>query len=253
MKKCGIYRVISPNNKIYIGQSININKRFKDYEKLKSDNQLLLHRSFLKYGVINHIFEIIEECSRESLNERERYWQEYYDVLNHKKGLNLKYTQTNEKYQVLADSARKKISVTHKGKVRTETNKQKISAGLSKYYLKNPGVSKGRKLKTINNKLTSNEVLQIRAMLIEGKTASEIASIYSISTSTILQIKQGRTWQSLGEFKLKGKASRLKKNDLDVLFKMFDEKAPVKEIQKVLPYCITTIAKQRKIWKQLKN
>ena len=52
-------------------------------------------RSFKKYGVKNHIFEVIEECLVENLNKRERYWQEYYNVLN--EGLNCRLTETEER------------------------------------------------------------------------------------------------------------------------------------------------------------
>ena len=31
-----------------------------------------------KLGVENFSFEIIEECSRDMLNEREQFWQEYF-------------------------------------------------------------------------------------------------------------------------------------------------------------------------------
>jgi hypothetical protein len=32
----------------------------------------------LSFGVENFTFEIIEECSRDSLNDREDYWQDYF-------------------------------------------------------------------------------------------------------------------------------------------------------------------------------
>jgi hypothetical protein len=32
----------------------------------------------LEYGVENFTFEIVEECSRAQLNEREEYWQDYF-------------------------------------------------------------------------------------------------------------------------------------------------------------------------------
>ena len=65
----GIYKITSPNNNIYIGQSINIEKRFVQYKKLRSCcNQIKLYNSFVKYGVDNHIFEIIEECNIEFFN-----------------------------------------------------------------------------------------------------------------------------------------------------------------------------------------
>ena len=41
--------------------------------------------------------------------------------------------------------------------------------------------------------------------------------------------------------------------DLEKLYQLFELKVKVKDIQKILPYCIGTIAKQRKIWKQMKK
>lgn len=74
----GIYKITNPNNKVYIGQSINIEKRRKYYSYVINNiNQPALYNSFNKYGFDNHIFEIIEECSIEQLNERETYWKQY--------------------------------------------------------------------------------------------------------------------------------------------------------------------------------
>lgn len=74
----GIYRIISPSNKIYIGQSINIKDRFSKYKTLNCKKQYILFNSLTKYGSENHIFEIIEECNINQLNERETYWKQYY-------------------------------------------------------------------------------------------------------------------------------------------------------------------------------
>ena len=251
--KTGIYKITSPNNRVYIGQSINIDKRFKDYLSLKSKLQRLLHRSFLKYGVDNHIFEVIEECSIDLLNERERYWQEYYDVLNVSKGLNLKYTETSDRSGVLSEESKKKVSIGNSGKVRTEEHKLKTSESLKDFYSQNEHPIKGFKRGTCNNKLKKEEVLEIRVLLKQYKPVIEIAELFNVSKATIQQIKEGRTWQSLGEFKIEGKASRLKQEDLQTLYKLFELKTKVKDIQRVLPYCISTIAKQRKIWKQMKK
>ena len=54
----GIYRITSPSGKIYIGQSRNIYKRWGQYRG-KFVGQLKLANSFKKYGVNNHLFEII--------------------------------------------------------------------------------------------------------------------------------------------------------------------------------------------------
>ena len=92
----GIYKITSPNNRVYIGQSINIKKRFYQYNNNCNKKQIRLYNSFFKYGVENHIFEIIEECDKEDLNDRERYWQEYYNVLS-KSGLNCVLVNTSDK------------------------------------------------------------------------------------------------------------------------------------------------------------
>jgi group I intron endonuclease len=104
----GIYKITSPSNKIYIGQTINYEKRIKKYKSLECKKQTVLYRSFLKYGVENHQFEIIEECDIKELNEKERYYQDYYDVLNI--GLNCKLTNTDDKSGKLSEETKLKIS-----------------------------------------------------------------------------------------------------------------------------------------------
>lgn len=92
----GIYKITSPTNRVYIGQSQNLKNRFEKYKNLKgSKKQIRLYNSFMKYDIINHKFDIVEECEISELNIRERYYQDYYDVLN-TGGLNCYLTQTDE-------------------------------------------------------------------------------------------------------------------------------------------------------------
>lgn len=111
MNKIGIYKITNPKGKIYIGQSINIEKRFNEYRTIKNiRKQRLIYNSLCKYSSELHTFEIVEECELESLNERERYWQDHYDVLNN--GMNLKLTSTNDKTGRNSIETNKKISNT---------------------------------------------------------------------------------------------------------------------------------------------
>jgi group I intron endonuclease len=78
-----IYKIINPQNKIYIGQTINYRDRMYQYRssfKNKSKTHVgpKLYNSFQKYSWDEHTFEIIEECTLEQLNERETYWKKYY-------------------------------------------------------------------------------------------------------------------------------------------------------------------------------
>ncbi len=55
MKKIvGIYKITNPKGKVYIGQSVNIKKRWGDYKCLHNcKEQKMLYNSFIKYGVNN--------------------------------------------------------------------------------------------------------------------------------------------------------------------------------------------------------
>ena len=104
----GIYKIISPSGKIYIGQSVNLFKRLKSYfEPNSAKNQTILKHSFDKYSRENHIFSIIEECEINLLNERERYWQEQYKD----KLLNCRLTETSDKSGICSEQTKVNISV----------------------------------------------------------------------------------------------------------------------------------------------
>jgi len=107
----GIYKIINPRGKVYIGQSVNIERRNIEYFKLKCKNQPKLYYSFQKYGVENHQFEIIEECTVEKLNEKEIYWGTHYGVLGDD-GLNLRLGNANG---LCSEKTKQKISKSQKG------------------------------------------------------------------------------------------------------------------------------------------
>lgn len=122
----GIYKITSPSGRIYIGQSINIEKRFLSYKGNLAKGQKLLNRSFIKYDIKNHIFEIMEECLIEQLNNRERYWQDFYNVLSDK-GLNLCLTRSDEKPKVVSDFFRETVSKNNKLRIWTNESRKKIA------------------------------------------------------------------------------------------------------------------------------
>lgn len=59
-----IYRIISPTNKIYIGQTRNINSRKSKYRNIKCKEQPIIYKSLLKYGFDKHNFKIIEKFDK---------------------------------------------------------------------------------------------------------------------------------------------------------------------------------------------
>jgi group I intron endonuclease len=120
MNSIGIYKITNPKGRIYVGQSIDIEKRFRGYKKLSNcKKQTKLYNSFIKYGTINHTFEIIELCSLDMLNEKERYWQEFYNCLN---GLNCNYVSTLNKKQLPSNEVLIKMSIAKSGKKQSENH-----------------------------------------------------------------------------------------------------------------------------------
>lgn len=77
----GIYKITNQiNGKVYIGQSIDIKRRWYDHKRFSSYLETALYYAIRKYGIENFKFEIIEECSVQELDEKEIYWIKKYDT-----------------------------------------------------------------------------------------------------------------------------------------------------------------------------
>ena len=79
----GIYKLTNTTNSMcYVGQAVDIAARWKQHIKrgigAETPTRNKLYPAMLEFGVENFTFEIIEECEKEKLNEREQYWQDYF-------------------------------------------------------------------------------------------------------------------------------------------------------------------------------
>lgn len=141
-KQSGIYKVTSPTNKVYIGQTINLSRRESEYKKIQCKAQPKLFYSLKKHGWEQHKFEIVEYCALEQLNEREVYWKKYFiNELGWNKVLFCELYDNGGGPK--SESTRKKIGESNKGipKPRSEETKQK-----HKQTLKDGGFWWGHKL-----------------------------------------------------------------------------------------------------------
>ena len=109
----GIYKITSPSGKIYIGQTTNFSKRKSYYKNGAKPYQVRIYNSLEKYGYDAHTIEFIEECLVENLNQIERHWQEFYDVIGDN-GLNCRLTATDDKSGFLSESSKNKLSIAKK-------------------------------------------------------------------------------------------------------------------------------------------
>lgn len=86
--KCGIYIIKNDiNNKVYIGQSINIHKRIQEHFWKSECNKDVsynsaLHSAIRKYGKEHFYYEILEECDASLLDEKERIYITQYNSIS---------------------------------------------------------------------------------------------------------------------------------------------------------------------------
>jgi len=112
----GVYKITNPLGQIYIGSSKDITERIRSYRKLYCKDQVKLYASLIEYGWENHSLEVLEECEHCDTRERERHWQEFYDVLS-ENGLNLQLTKTKTKKAIFSELSKLRMSISLKGKI----------------------------------------------------------------------------------------------------------------------------------------
>lgn len=82
--KTGIYKITNIKTKeCYIGQAVSIRDRWVEHAKcglgIDTPAGNKLYKAMQEFGLWNFSFEVLEECSREQLNEKERYYINLYN------------------------------------------------------------------------------------------------------------------------------------------------------------------------------
>lgn len=229
----GIYKITNLiNNKVYIGQSTNIKRRFREHKNSynnsnRKDYESKKNRAFRKYGIENFSFEIIEEVNFSLLDEREKYWIKKYNSIDNGynscegghvpslKGEKHSQAKLNDKkvkqiiemlrsdnndLQIIADEF--KVSKGTISNINTGKN-------WTKDYLKYPIsiLKKANKGENHHSALFTNEEVMNMRKLYQTHTLSEIQKIYSkrASASTIEKIITGDSYKHLPVYKKRKK------------------------------------------------
>jgi group I intron endonuclease len=236
MTICGIYKITSPSERVYIGQSWDIESRWLDYTPGRCKNQPKIRNSLLKYGKENHRFEILhilpKDVSQELLDEYEIFYINKYkesgaSLLNLKDGGSFGKHSESSKLKMSASQTGKKQSketiekrrIKNLGKKRT----QEFKDTLRKIRLENPirGGEKNRGIvrtqenkdkisksliERIDNKgeshpmakLTEKIVLEIRSKYKPYKyTLGMLVKEYKLSRTHIKDIIKRKVWRHI--------------------------------------------------------
>lgn len=205
---CGIYCITNTiNQKKYVGLSKHIYRRWEDHKRIafnpnNKKYHLPLYCAIRKYGLENFSFEIIEVCSEELLKERECYWIKFYNTVN--TGYNL--TEGGD-FSCNKDEKHPKAKLTREDVIfcRKEYAKGTRSKEIYDQYYSNimtyggfqamwhgttwkdimPEVFENKQHK--RQKITEEDILDIRTKFFEGMPIQEIDKIYKdkYSHSTI--------------------------------------------------------------------
>lgn len=86
-KVCGIYKITNINNQMcYVGQSVDILNRFTQHCRcgcgMKTPKDNKLYAAMLDCGLESFTFEVVEECPKEELDEKEAYYIKMYNAVN---------------------------------------------------------------------------------------------------------------------------------------------------------------------------
>lgn len=163
---CGVYKIedIETGNS-YIGSASDIKKRW-------SNHSAKLRGGYYEYDELQQAwnngekqrvkFEILEECNFSDLEEREKFWVEYF---THVDGITIINKNTNN------------IKRRSKSK-----NTEKMS-------------NAQRGIRNGNCKLSVDEIKKIKQLLAEGELKQyQIAEMFNVSQAQITKINRGLRW-----------------------------------------------------------
>ena len=125
------------NGMCYVGQTVNLSRRMCQHRR---GNKQLVDKAIKEYGWNNFLYEVLEVCPRDKLNEREIFWIAQYNCIvpngyNKTRGGN---GLTNRIGHTLSAETRAKISKAKLGKSFSEEHKAHISEALIAKGIKPP-------------------------------------------------------------------------------------------------------------------
>jgi len=148
---CGVYLIRNAtDNKIYIGGSINVERRWAQHQRSLDAGQHVnrcLQEAWIKDGANSFLLEIIEVTSIDSLAEREQY---YLDTLSHDYNMSSRAIRP-----IVTPESRAKQSAAGRGRKFSANVKRKIAASLtgrSHNSERRKNISIGRKGKAVGFK-----------------------------------------------------------------------------------------------------
>ena len=127
----GIYLITNKiNNHMYVGGSIDIERRFREHKRGADVDNQAIDRAILKYGKENFTYQIITELPPDwkIISKHEKYWVKFYNTFKNKHHYNLKDGgDSGYEGNTHSEETRNKMSKSHIGNTHSEETKKKMS------------------------------------------------------------------------------------------------------------------------------
>lgn len=130
---CGVYRIVNNvNDKLYIGSSIHVDRRFAEHIwalRRNKHGNIHLQRAWNAYGEESFEFELIElvEDSEDLLIQREQYWIDYYRAYDINIGYNISHYALGSGGYEVSEETREKLRRAAIGRTVSDATKEKLS------------------------------------------------------------------------------------------------------------------------------
>lgn len=179
----GIYQIHNKvNNKVYIGSSQEINKRFRAHRNMLLKNNhdnIYLQRAWNKYGEDSFSFEIILLCEEFELLRYEQWfldnWKPKYNIA--------KFADAPNRGKSFSKEHIENLSKSHKGQLFSEETRNKLS------------IARRNRKDIPASKLSKEQVLQIRKMYAtKNYTYRKLGKLFNISYQHIGRIIRYERW-----------------------------------------------------------
>lgn len=175
------------NNKVYIGLTTRcIQIRFKEHLKLlKSNENQIIHKAIKKHGKENFYVELLEECDKNILDEKEKFYIKKYNSIQNGYNVTLGgrgYTPvpTTIKPSIVNEI----INLYKEGQsLRNLETIYKINKSKISLLLKNNNITiRNKNNRILNNKINIDE---LKVLLINNKSYKDIAIHFNVSRNAI--------------------------------------------------------------------
>lgn len=211
-----IYKITNKNNgKIYVGQTIQtLKKRLRghiDNNKItKSPTEI--GKAILTEGIYNFEMCLIEFCSPEEADLKEKYWITYYNAY-YPSGYNIReggkngriseITKAKLRGRAVSAETRRKLAISRAGVEPSQKALQSLELGrLPKTNEHKIKWCRGEN--NANDKLTEEEVVKIRKLYATGRYTQEVlGDMFNVTQMNISAITRRKTWNHIpAELKL---------------------------------------------------